>query len=152
MLKHAALACALFFSISLIAPAQESNANSGRTLEVHVSYTGTGTIDNAHKIYVVLWDSAKFTGESPIMPVDVKSIASKDSTVTFSDVKTVPAYVSAAYDPTGAWDAQSAPPNGSSLGMYGTRGKPTPIDIAPGKTVKVKLTMDDSVKMPPPKQ
>ena len=78
----------------------------------------------------------------------MESLDSKKGTVTFSNVQKVPAYVSAAYDPTGAWDAQSPPPSGSSLGMY-TKNPPDPepIDVALGKTVKVSVTFDDSARV-----
>ena len=126
------------------APAQTSADK--RTIQVEITYTGSGTVDARHKIYVALWNSADMSGGPP---VDLQSVDSKKGTVTFSNVQTVPAYVSAAFDPTGAWDAQSPPPSGSSLGMY-TKNPPSPepIDVAPGKTVKVGITFNDSVKVP----
>jgi len=116
-------------------------AQSGRTIQVDVTYTGSGTVDAGHKIYVNLWPSADI-GTGP--PVDMQSLASKSGTVTFENV-TVPAYISTTYDPTGVWDAQSAPPSGSSLGMY---GKPDPINVAPGKTTKITLTFNDEYTKP----
>ena len=117
-----------------------------RTIQVDVNYTGSGTVDAGHKIYVALWDSSDMSGGPP---VEVKSLDSKKGTVTFSGVQKVPAYVSVAYDPTGHWDAQSPPPAGSSLGMYGkTAPNPDAIDVAPGKTVKIGVTFNDAVKVP----
>ena len=82
-------------------------------------------------------------------PAAVLSLDSKRGAVTFSEVQKVPAYVSCAFDPTGKWDAQSPPPSGSSLGMYSKNPpNPAPIDVAPGKTVKVSVTFNDSVKVP----
>ena len=121
-------------------------AQAGRTIQVDISYTGSGTVDASHKIYVALWDSADFDGGPP---VDVRSLNSKTGTVTFQNVQTVPAYVSTVYEPSGKWDAQSPPPSGSSLGAYTTKPPaPAPIQVEPGKTAKVKLTFDDSVKVP----
>jgi hypothetical protein len=121
-------------------------AQNGRTIQVDVTYEGSGTVNASHKIYVALWDSADFNSGPP---VDTKAIDSKKGTVTFTEVQTVPGYVSTAYDPTGAWDAQSPPPSGSSLGMYTVHPPaPEPIDVAPGKTAKVKLTFDDTNKVP----
>src|SRR6476659_7831054 len=37
-------------------------AQAGRTVQVDVNYTGSGTVDGSHKIYVALWDSADFSG------------------------------------------------------------------------------------------
>ncbi|MGA8027453.1 MAG: hypothetical protein WB992_09920 [Bryobacteraceae bacterium] len=129
--------------------AASQDTNSGSTVEVHLNYTGSGTVDQKHKIYVVLWDSPEFISGGA-MPVEIQPSADKRGMVTFSNVKKAPAYVSAAYDPKGEWDAQSGPPpEGSSLGMYSkTPGKPEPIDVKPGKTATVELSFDDSVKMP----
>jgi hypothetical protein len=119
-------------------------AQSGRTIEVAIFYTGSGTVDAGHKIYVALWNSPNLDS----VPVDVQPLASKTGTVTFKNVQTAPAYVSTAYDPTGKWDAQSAPPSGSSLGMYGIPPKPDPVNVEPGKTTKIKLTFADANKVP----
>ena len=117
-----------------------------RTIQVDIDYTGSGIVNASHKIFVALWDSSDMSGGPPVA---VLSLNSKKGTVTFSDVQRVPAFVSAAYDPTGNWDAQSPPPSGTSLGMYSKNPpNPQPIDVAPGKTVKVTITFDDSVKVP----
>lgn len=122
------------------------SAQQGRTLQVQVHYTGTGTVDATHKIYVALWDSPGFP-EGGGQPIAVQPVTSKDGTATFSDVQKVPAYVSAAYDPSGNWDAQSPPPPGSSLGMYSKAPPaPDPIDIESGKTAKVTINFDDRQK------
>src|ERR1700726_4432900 len=120
-----------------------------QTIQVQVNYTGSGTVNAGHKIFVALWDSPDFVnGGGP--PVAIKSVDSKTGTATFSGVSKVPAYVSTAYDPAGNWDGQSGPPpSGSSLGMYSKNPPaPDPIDVPAGKTVKVKLTFDDTVKVP----
>ena len=121
-------------------------AQNARTIQVDIAYQGSGKVDASHKIYAALWDSADFNAGPPVA---VKSVDSKNGSVTFADVQTVPAYVTTAYDPTGSWDAQSPPPSGTSLGMYTVNPpKPEPIDVAPGKTAKVKRTFDDSNKVP----
>jgi hypothetical protein len=120
-------------------------AQTGRNIQVDVTYTGSGTVDASHKIWVALWDSPNPDG----IPVAVKPIDSKTGSVTFSDVQKVPAYASVAYDPTGKWEAQSPPPSGSSLGMYSKNPPaPDPISVEPGKTAKVKITFDDANKVP----
>ena len=133
----------VLFLGALMAPAQQ-----GRTLQVQIHYTGSGTVDETHKIFVALWDSPGFTDDS-VPPVALKSTSSKDGMVTFSDIQKTPAYVSAAYDPAGQWDAQSAPPKGSSLGMYSKAPpKPEPINLTPTRASKVTITFDDSNKVP----
>ena len=138
--------CGLLVTSSQRAVSQDASAPAN--LQVHLNYTGSGTVDDKHKIYVALWDSADFmSGQA--MPVEIQSSADKRGTVTFSKVQKVPAYVSAAYDPKGEWDGQSGPPpEGSSLGLYSkTPGKPEPIDIKPGTTATVDLSFDDRIKM-----
>jgi len=140
------LAAGLLLTLSPHATPRQSQA--GSTIKVTLDYTGSGTVDENHKIYVALWDSPSFT-QGNVMPAAIQSTSSKTGTVTFSDVKTNPAYVSTAYDPTGKWDGQSGPPPaGSSLGMYSkSPGKPEPIDTAGGKTATATISFDDSVKM-----
>jgi hypothetical protein len=124
-----------------IAPAQQ-----GLALQVQLHYTGSGTLDATHKIFVALWDSADFNSGPP---AEVKSATSKNGMVTFSDVKKVPVYVSAAYDPSGHWDASGPPPAGASLGVYSKAPpKPDPIAITPGKVTKVTVSFDDTAKVP----
>ena len=130
----------------LAAPGVAQTTTDSRTIQVEINYTGAGAVNASHKIYVALWNSADLSGGPP---ADVKSLDSKKGAVTFSGVQTVPAYVSTAYDPTGTWDAQTPPPSGTSLGMFAKNPlTPLPIDVAPGKTVKVSITFNDSVKTP----
>jgi hypothetical protein len=144
MSKRVCTALGLFLLFAASAVAQTSADR--QTIEVDINYTGSGTVNASHKIYVALWDSADFSGGPPAA---VKSLDSKTGTVTFSSVQKVPAYVTAAYDPTGAWDAQSPPPAGTSLGMYSKNPpNPEPVDVAPGKSVKVSITFDDAAKAP----
>ena len=132
--------------LGILVAAAIAVAQAGRTIQVDINYTGSGTVDSRHKIYVALWDSTDFNGGAP---VDVQSLDSKSGTVTFQNVKTVPAYVSTAYDPSGKWDAQSPPPSGSSLGMYSSKPPtPDPIRVEPGKTARIKLTFNDAHKEP----
>ena len=144
MSKRLCTTLGLFVLLAVGAVAQTSGDK--RTLQVEINYTGSGTVNASHKIYVALWDSSDLSGGPPAA---VESLSSRKGTVTFSNVQKVPAYVSAAYDPTGAWDAQSPPPSGASLGMYSKNPpNPQPIDVVPGKTVKVTVTFDDSAKVP----
>lgn len=125
--------------VALLAPAQQS-----LSLQVQIRYTGSGTVDATHKIFVALWDSPDFTGGPPAA---VQSTNSKNGSVTFSDLQKSPVYVSAAYDPSGQWDASSPPPPGSSVGMFSTAPpKPDPVNVTPGKIAKVTISFDDKNK------
>lgn len=141
--------CGMVFGLLLTARStalpQDSSAPS--KLQVRVNYTGAGKVDEKHKIYVVLWDSPDFVSGGA-MPVETQPTSSKNGVVTFADVKKTPAYVSSVFDPSGAWDAESAPPEGSSLGLYSkSPGKPEPVEVNGGKTATIELVFDDTVKM-----
>ena len=130
----------------LVTCALVASAQQGGTLEVQVHYKGSGTVDSTHKVFVALWESDDFNGGPPS---DVQSVSSKDGIARFSDVRKTPVFVSAAYDPSGKWDASSPPPSGSSIGMYSKEPpKPEPIPIKAGEVAKVTLTFDDSAKVP----
>ena len=122
--------------------------DKARTLKVKVNYTGSGTVDDKHQIQVFVFDSPDFA-QGNAMPVGMQAISSKTATATFSDIAKSPAYVAVIFDPTGGYDGQSAPPSGSSIGMY-TKEPPQPgaIEIGEGKTVEVEVAFDDSFKMP----
>ena len=121
----------------------------GSKLTVQVSYTGSGTVDASHKVFVVLWDTPDFVKENASgAPIAIKAATSKSAEAQFDDVQKNPVYVSMVYDPDGKWEATSAPPSGASLGLYAQEpGTPTPIQLQPGKTTKISATFDDSFKM-----
>lgn len=133
---------------SLLISAQ-TPAQKGSALQVNVNYGGSGTVDQAHKIYVSLWDSPDFVkdGVNGIRPFATAPLTSKSGTVRFQDVQKNPVYVSMAYDPTGKWEANQEPPVGTFLAVYGaTPGTPDPVQLEPGKTTKVSAKLDDSFK------
>jgi len=127
-----------------------ATASPGGTVNVKLHYTGSGTVDGGHKIFVFLFNSPDFVNGGSAMPVAVKAATSKDETVTLSNVADTTVYAAASYDPTGNYDGQSGPPpSGSSLGMYSkTPGTPSPINVPAGKTASASITFDDSHKMP----
>jgi hypothetical protein len=140
----------LILGLILVSPSRVvSQAASGPSkLEVRVNYTGSGTVDDKHKVFVVLWDSTDFV-HGNTMPVEILSTSSKTGSVVFDQVQKSPAYVSTAFDPKGEWDGQSGPPpDGTSLGLYSEGGgQPGAIEVKPGKTSMVTVAFDDSVTM-----
>ncbi len=130
--------------------AEAQQKTAGRTLTVKLKYTGSGTVDDKHVIQVFLWDSADFVKGEGVMPITMKSAASKNGTVTFPELDKSPVFVSVAYDPKGDYnEVAGPPPSGSSLGMYAkAAGTPEPVKIEPGETVEIEIAFDDSFKMP----
>jgi len=139
------------FLVSFLSAATKASAGKGSTLQVHVAYTGAGTVDDAHKLYVSLWDTPDFAkeGSSATTPIALKFVAAKSAVAEFTDLDKNPVYVGMVFDPTGKWDAQSDPPSGTSLGLYSTEpGVPAPVQLDPAKTTKISATLDDSYKKP----
>ena len=124
--------------------------SEGAKLDTQVSYTGSGTVDDTHKIYVLLWDTPDFVkGDAHVPPVAVQSVASKSEVAHFDGLTKDSVYLALVFDPSGKWDAQSPPPTGSSIGLYATEpGTPAPIKLDAGQVTKVTAPFDDSVKMP----
>jgi len=143
----------LVFGLSVIGSlvAQDKapeKAPAPRTLKVKLNYTGTGTVDDKHKIIVFVFDSPDFM-QGNAMPVGSQQASAKNGTLTFTDLASSPVYLTAVFDPTGQYEGMSAPPSGASMGLYSkTPGTPEPIKIEPGETVEVELAFDDTAKMP----
>ena len=136
------------FSLAML-PGWSQPAPKGGELQVHATYTGSGAVDSQHKLYVVLWDTPDFPKNMGALPIAVKPTVSNDATVKFDNVVKTPVYVSLAFDPTGKWEARTAPPAGTSLGLYAkVPGTPAPVEMAPGKITKISATLDDSFKAP----
>ncbi len=144
--RYAPLLIALIaFSAPLL---KSQDAKTDRVVEVKVNYTGTGTVDEKHKIYIAMWDTGDFMSGGA-MPVEIQPVSAKNGKATFAHVATSPVYFSIVYDPTGNWDAQSMPPSGSVFGIYSKEaGKAEPVKSEPGKPASVEIAFDDSMKMP----
>lgn len=149
MKKSFCLAASLLILASGFQFTKAQDKPAPRTLKVKLHYTGSGTVDDKHKIVVFMFDSPEFT-QGNAMPTGMQMSAAKDGTITFSDIAASPVYIAAVYDPTGGYDGQSGPPpSGSSMGMYTKEPpQPGPIAIEAGKTVEIDLAFDDSAKMP----
>jgi uncharacterized protein (DUF2141 family) len=144
MTLHRSLAVTMV-TLALLANAQ---TKTDRTLEVKLNYTGSGKVDQNHKIFVFLFDSPDFM-QGNAMPIASQGATAKDQTLTFSNLSAATVYLAAAFDPTGEYDGMSGPPpSGSSLGMYSKEaGTPTGVNLEAGKTAHVDLPFDDSFKM-----
>jgi len=120
-----------------------------RTLTAKVSYTGAGTVDEKHKIFLFLFDNPDFRNGG-VAPIAVKTMSSKSESLTFTEVSASPVYLAAIYDPKGEYQGMDMPPSGASVAIYGMTpdGEIGAIKIEPGQTVKIEMTFDDSTKMP----
>ncbi len=122
-------------------------AVNGRTLKLNLRYTGTGAVDEKHKIFVFVFNSTDFM-EGNGQPVATRTAMSKEETLTFSELADSPLYAAVVYDPSGDYDGQSQPPSGASTAIYAkSPNVPEPIAIDPGKAAEITVSFDDTHKM-----
>jgi len=136
-----------------------------RTLQVKLNYTGGGTVDENHRIYVLLFDSNPYTASSlidstseaspPATAAGVSHIlrrfsaARKNETITFEYLNSSPVYAAAFVDQNGDYNRHFDPAPGGPMGAYGKApGKLAPIKLKDGKRVKIVIAFDDSTKTP----
>ena len=132
-----------------------------RTLKIKLNYTGTGVVDEKHKIYVLLFDAnpvmastlidstSQSTPPAPAAGVSHiiarESTATKDGAITFHAVAVSPVYAMFFFDRTGTYNGHADPSSGSPMGLYGVPpDKLEAILLAPGKPAQVIFSFDDS--------
>jgi len=140
-------------------------AAAHKTLKVKLNYTGAGTVDKDHKIYVLVFDANPYTAwklvdstsdATPPAPAEGvshilrrQSAVGKNETVTFDDLIVSPVYAAAFFDEKGGYDGHSDLVSGAPTGPYGKApDKAEPIRLEEGKSVEVVLAFDDSVRTP----
>lgn len=126
-----------------------ANSTTGKVLKVKLNYSGAGTVDEKHRIYVFLFDSPDFSS-GQVMPVGTASASAKDETLSFDSLSQSKVYIAAVYDKSGTYDGQSGPPaSGSPAGMYSkTPGEAEAVNLPEGETVEIELGFDDSYTVP----
>ncbi len=135
-------ALAALMVVSLASPIVQASRPEG-DLQVTVTYSGKGKVDDTHEIWIYLFDTP--TPSPDVMPLAMDSITTNGGAKEFKGLKGR-VYVFVAYDESGDYQGNSAPPPGMPVGTYSTDGKgPSPVEPGPG--VKVNVTFDDSQRM-----
>jgi hypothetical protein len=129
--------------VTLGQPPAAQPKRPGGDVHATITYTGSGKVDAAHRIWAFLFDtSTPGPGDKPIA---VQPITKSGDAIILKAVTVNPVYVLVAYDESGQYDGKSpTPPIGTPIGMYSTNGK-EPAAITPG--AKVKVSFDDSRRM-----
>lgn len=109
------------------------NYDTARTLKVTINYSGTGTVDSSHKLFLRVTSDAAFQNE-----IASSELASSPATIIYANMPGT-VYVAAFYDVDGSHD----PTSGDRAEMYNNKAisaTGTPVSIAEGETNHI--TMD----------
>jgi hypothetical protein len=138
---------ALTLSASLLA-GQAGPAQTGK-LAISVEYTGKGTVDTEHRLWIWVFDNPDSSTWPDSTPLAVAMLTENGATYKFSGLpKQV--YFGAAYDEAGGYDGTAGPPPaGTPISVYGMAegGMAKAVDTG-GDDAAVKATFDDSFRMP----
>jgi hypothetical protein len=129
-----------------MASAQDKPAETGN-LAVSIQYTGKGTVDREHRIWIWVFDTPSISANST--PLQTGDLAENGGTYRFVGLpKEV--YLAMAYDEKGGYDGTAAPPPpGTPIAIYGAAagGAASPVPTG-GDDAVLKTSFDDSVRMP----
>ena len=120
-------------------------AQEAGKLKVTVDYTGTGTVDATHEIFVWVFDNPNIGADS--VPIASDALTANGGALNFTGLpKEV--YLAAAYDEKGDYDGTSGPPPpGTPITIYGEAGVAKAIPTG-GADAAVSVTFDATVRMP----
>lgn len=114
-------------------------------VSITVTYTGQGTVDDNHRLWIWLFDSPDIGPGS--MPIREASVAASGASTTITGVGDGPVWIAVAYDARGGSPGNQPPASGSPVGIHAGRdGQPKAVDTKQGASVEV--TFDDSMRMP----
>ena len=115
----------------------------GRSLAVTVDYTGSGSVDEQHKIYVQIFDSPQLDMRRRI---GLRIVTENHATVTFSDVSPDTVYLFALYDQHASVISAAGPNPQSPVAVYGeSLENPQPIRL--NQTSELSLRFGESLRL-----
>lgn len=112
-------------------------------VKVTVKYTGKGTVDTSHRIWVWLFDTPDIGPGA--MPIAEMAIEKNGATANFAAVGAGKVWVAVAYDEKGGFGGMAPPPSGSPVALYMSDGKPGL--VIPGADAAITVTFDDTDRM-----
>jgi hypothetical protein len=117
---------------------------------VSVEYTGKGTVDKDHHIWIWLFDNADSSTWADVKPLAVGGLTENSATYKFDNLPQR-VYMAVAFDEKGGYDATAGPPPppGTPISVYGAEpgGVAAPV-ATDGENPAVKTSFDDSERMP----
>ena len=113
-------------------------------VKITVHYTGKGTVDASHKLWVWLFDNPNIGAGS--VPIDQTSLDVNGSDAMFAAVAPGEVWVAVAFDENGTMAGDGPPPTGTPIGILMKDGKP--VSVVPGDNGIATLKFDDTLRMP----
>jgi hypothetical protein len=140
------MAAALAFVPALVTAGQSKPAPNASSVKVTVKYTGKGTVDATHRLWVWLFDTPEIIPGS--IPIAEQSLEKNGGTAEFANVAAKQVYIAIAYDEGGGFVGQAPPPPGSPVALFGAKGpNDPPVAVTPGPKGSVSLTLTDAQRM-----
>lgn len=146
LLAAAAFGAALL-AASGTAPLGAVTTHTGQagSVTVTVRYTGQGTVDDGHRLWIWLFDTPDIGPDS--MPIHEAFVSANGGSTTIEGVGPDRVWIAVAFDQRGGSTGNAPPASGSPVGIHaGTDGRPTP--VVTGDKATALVTFDDSVRMP----
>jgi hypothetical protein len=145
LFARSATALALASALCMSTAGGALGARETGAVKVTVKYTGAGTVDADHRLWVWLFTTPDI-GPAAI-PIAEMSTEKNGGTVTFDAVGPSEVWIAVAYDTHGGFGGNAPPPSGSPIAIYGTEaGASKP--VTPGEEAMVTMTLSDARKMP----
>jgi hypothetical protein len=141
--RRAALALACVLCMSMYGAAL--TAREAGAVKVTVKYTGEGTVDDNHRLWVWLFTTPDI-GPGAI-PIAEMSTDKNGSTVTFDSVGANEVWIAVAYDTHGGFGGNAPPPSGSPVTIYGMESGAAK-SVTPDTQAVVTMTLSDARRMP----
>ena len=142
MRRIAIIVTAVVLAMSLPLAARSNEAG---TVKVTVKYTGKGTVDGSHRVWVWLFSSPDIGPGS--MPIAETSTDKNGTAAIFENVAEDRVWIAVAFDEQGVMAGSAPPPPGTPIALYvGSDGAPRA--VTPGDTADATLVFDDSLRMP----
>ena len=114
-------------------------------VKVTINYTGKGTVDASHQIWVWLFDNPNIGPGS--MPIDQMALDKNGGEVEFQGVAPSQVFIAVAFDEKGVMAGDGPPPTGTPIGILAdANGQPA--GVAPGEKGVAVVNFDDSLRMP----
>ncbi|HYB95957.1 MAG TPA: hypothetical protein VEC39_13370 [Vicinamibacterales bacterium] len=114
------------------------------TVKVTVQYTGKGTVDATHKVWVYLFDTPNIGAGS--IPIGQVTVSENGAEALFENVSQNQVWLAAAFDEKGLMGGDGPPPSGTPIAIWAGKDG-APLAITPGKAPIV-LKFDDTMRMP----